>query len=173
MKYPEIEMGMMRIEETGEVKEEWFSADGKRKIEMMVVGGGLGWEGIWIKNISLHSTDNLVGGELMRVQYVKLPESEDVTIAIFVDVFSFEDGVGHMENFSFSSDAGGTRESLNKRVTIQTKEITALEYIEALKNESVRLLDEMPTRIDVEETARLFIEQLEERNFVMPILIGV
>lgn len=164
-------MGMERVAETGELEEEWTSGDGKRRVEVTVVGGGLGWEGVWLKNIDLQSTDNLVGGELMKVSYVKLPESEEIITTISVDVFSFEEGVGYMENFNFSSDTEGVRESTGKRPIGFAEEITALDYIEALKSEDVHLMDEIPLRIDIEETARLFVEQLQDRNFSKPLLI--
>ncbi|OGD83172.1 hypothetical protein A2572_02820 [Candidatus Collierbacteria bacterium RIFOXYD1_FULL_40_9] len=45
------------------------------------------------------------------------------------------------------------------------------DYIETLTTERIRAIDDLPERIDVEETIRLFLEQLEERRMTLPVLI--
>ncbi|EKD57576.1 MAG: hypothetical protein ACD_57C00227G0002, partial [uncultured bacterium] len=40
-------------------------------------------------------------------------------------------------------------------------------------NEPVRFESDLPEKIDIEETVRLFMEQLEDRNLMMPALIKI
>lgn len=171
--FPEIEVGMDGVEARGEFSEEWVSTDEKRKIVVTVMGGGKEWEGVWLKDILLLMINPLLGSELMRVQFVKRPDSEELTRSVFVDVFKFEDEAATFESYGYSSDNDGEREEMG-RVRLPghlSQNITALDFLEELKDEDVFLLDEIPMRIDVDETIRLFVEQLQERNFVKPNLI--
>ncbi len=171
-KYPSIELSMEDVVSHGERIEEWLSQDGKHKV-IVTVMGGKEWEGTWLKDVILICTDKLVGGEMMRVQSVKRPDRDEIVNTVFIDVFRFGREFGYMENYSFHSDNDGLIEDAG-RISLPNHmaETTTLDYLEALTREDVHLLDEVPERIDIDETIRLFLEQLEERRFTKPVLIS-
>ena len=171
--YPTIDLDMDNIEDRGETIEQWTSPDGRHKV-IVAVMGGKEWEGIWLKDVILICTDQLAGGEMMRVQSVKRTDANDVVNTVFIDVFRFGGEFGYMENYSYSSDNGGILEEVGKVTFPNHKaETTTLDYLEALTYVDVHLMDEIPKAIDVNETIRVFLEQLEERRFTKPILIKI
>ncbi len=167
-KYPVIEVGVDKIEEEGEKNEEWLSADGKIEVVLMVMGGGVGWEETWLKDIRLNSTNSVVGGELMRVQYVKNTDTNSCAVSLHVEGLDLKEGEWVLENYFYSSDAEGTKELEDSRTSEDV-----LGLIEGLALGTLRMSTDLPERIDVGETARLFVEQLQERNFSLPELISL
>lgn len=170
-KYPIIELDNSKLEQCGEKREEWQSADGKKKIVINVMGGGT-WGEMWLREIVLFSTDNLVGGELMRLQTTKNVLTKEIVSTIYVDAFRLGNGFGYMESFCFASDNEGLREETGKITLPNHMAGTKDEdYLEAMLAENVLIYEELPKQIDVEETARLFLEQLEDRVIARPVLV--
>jgi hypothetical protein len=170
--FPKIIPGMEKIEDEGEKSEEWQNKEETRRVVYTVMGGGKEWGGVWLKDIRLLSTDKVIGGELMRVQYAKDTETKNQVVTVFVDVLKVDLRDWHLETFLWSSDNGGKIEEMgcSKYPNFERK-FTMEDCIQAVTDESVHFLMDLPEQIDVEETARLFLEQLEERNFALPTLI--
>ncbi len=162
---------MEGVETEGEKYQEWTSSDGKHKVIYMIRGGGKEWGGVWLKEIILKSTDPLTGSEMMKVQIVKNPDEVQPTKVVYVDTFRVNSGFGEMVKYVYSSDSEGLREETGE--VSMKDEAEPLDYIESLTTSEVRLVQDLPKRIDVEETIRLFQEQLIEQHFYMPVLIGV
>ena len=168
--FPQIDMDVESLEDSGEYIEEWISEDKTRKIVVTVMGGGPEWDGIWLKDIRLLTLNDLLACELMRVQIVKNEELQHVVKNIYMDVFSYEGNVGKMESYSFSSDNAGTREQAG-HIRLADRAVSPLDYIEALTNSEVNFINDLPEAIDVDETIRLFVEQLQELRFTRPVLV--
>lgn len=167
--YPTVDLNMEGVETEGQKQIEWENPDLKRRITYIVFGGG-SWQDTWTKILILSSTDPLVGSELMRIEVTKDGDSGKINKAVFVDVFKYDGGKGKTANFVYELENDGVREESGHVANISVAEVE--EYIETLKQESVRTLPDLPERIDVDETIRLFMEQVEERNFGMPVLIA-
>ncbi len=166
--YPIVDLNMEGVETEGEKKVIWENESEKRRISYIVLGGG-DWQSVWTKILILTSTDLLVGTELMRVEISKDSDTGKISKAVFVDVFKFEVDSGKSINFVYELDNEGKREESGNVRQISEGEV--LDYIESLKFESIRALSDLPERIDVEETIRLFLEQIEDRRMQMPVLI--
>lgn len=171
--YPIDDLEIDSFEELSTKNDEWVSEDKKRKLVVIVMGGGVfsDWKGVWLKDIILSSTDSLVASELMRVQLSKNADSKEVLKTVFVDVFEFQQGQGIMNSKVYCSATGGKLEEMGKYSLCGEKDTSTEEYIEAFVEEDVRTVQDLPEQIDVDETIRLFMEQLEERNFSMPVLV--
>ncbi len=167
--YPVVDLNMEGVEMEEEQQIVWENSVEKRCISYIVIGGGK-WDSIWTKILILSSTDPLVGSELMRVEISKDSDTGKVTKAVFVDVFKFDDGKGKTTNYVYESETDGKKEEsghLN-----QISEGGVWDYMETLKVESIRAIADLPDRIDVEETIRLFMEQIEDRRLDMPTLVS-
>ena len=167
--YPVVDLNMEWVEMEEEQQIVWENSVEKRCISYIVIGGGK-WDSIWTKILILSSTDPLVGTELMRVEISKDSDTGKVSKAVFVDVFKFDDGKGKTTNYVYESETDGKREEsghLN-----QISEGGVWDYMETLKVESIRAIADLPDRIDVEETIRLFMEQIEDRRLDMPTLVS-
>ncbi len=167
--YPAIDLNMEGVESEGERDISWENDAQKRRIRYIVLGGG-SWGSIWTKILILSSTDPLVGTEMMRVEISKDNDTGKIGKAVFVDVFKFDGGKGKTANFVYEIDNDGKREESGHVLQISEGEVE--DYIEILKYESIRSLSDLPERIDVEETIRLFVEQIEERRMNLPTLIA-
>jgi hypothetical protein len=73
-----------------------------------------------------------------------------------------------IETYAYSTDSEGFREDFGTK-----SKIGILETLERLAEGNLRTSDDLPERIDVEETARFFVEQLQERDFALPKLIDI
>ena len=169
--FPKIEAGMEIVEEEGERKEFWLSKDERRQVSLTIMGGGKGWKDTWLKEIGLLCINEIVGSELMRVQYVKNMDTGLVTTVVFVDILTVKNDGLLITKYSYFGDNDGRLEEVCGQNHSFNKTYTMESLIEAVATEEVRFGNELPKRIDVEETARLFIEQLEERNFSLPVLV--
>lgn len=167
--YPVIDLEMEGVEVEGEKHVVWENEEEKRRISYIVMGGGE-WQSIWTKILILASTDTLVGTELMRVEISKDNDTGKITKAVFVDVFKFDGGKGKSANFVYEQDNDGKREESGHVRLISEGEIW--DYMETLKHETIRTLPDLPERIDVDETIRLFLEQIEDRRMQVPVLIS-
>lgn len=168
--FPNVDMEPERLEHSGEHIEEWTSEDGLKKIVVTVIGGGSDWKGTWLKDVRLFTINQLLACELMRVQTVKNDELNSVVKSVYVEVFSYTDNVGKMESYSFSSDSGGVRERSGE-IRFTGASSSPLDFLEALTNAEVNFLNDLPEKIDVDETIRLFVEQLQELRFTRPVLV--
>lgn len=166
--YPKIDLNMEGVETEGEKNIVWENEAEKRRINYIVIGGGQ-WQSVWTKILILSSTDQLVGTEFMRVEISKDTDTGKICKAVFVDVFKYDGGKGKSANFVYDLDNNGTKEESGHVRQISEAEIW--EYMETLKEESIRTIPDLPERIDVDETIRLFLEQIEERRMGLPVLI--
>jgi len=171
--FPDVVSGMERIEEEGEKYEEWLSPDEKFRVVSTIVGGGKGWEGVWLREMHLISTDKAVGGDLMKVQWIKQKGVPEIITNVYVEVLKVNLTNWHFESYGYSSDCDGMRESIGATSfpTVVDKNLIMEDCIEGVVNSPVHFESDLPDRIDVEETARLFMEQLEDRNFILPVLV--
>lgn len=167
--YPIVDLNMEGVEMEEEQQIVWENSIEKRCISYTVIGGGK-WDSIWTKILILSSTDPMVGTELMRVEISKDSDTGKVSKAVFVDIFKFDGAMGKAINFVYELENEGNREESGNVRQISEGEV--LDYIESLKFESIRTISDLPERIDVEETIRLFIEQIEERRTDLPVLIA-
>jgi hypothetical protein len=167
--YPIIDLNMEGVETEGQKQIEWENIAEKRRITYIVFGGG-SWQDTWTKILILSSTDPLVGTELMRVEVTKDGDTGKVNKAVFVDVFKYDGGKGRSANFVYDLDNDGRREDSGHVSNISEAEVE--EYFETLMSEMVRTLPDLPEQIDVEETIRLFLEQIQERRLGIPALIS-
>lgn len=165
--YPWVEVGLDGVESQGEKNEEWISPDKKRRITSLVIGGGK-WNSVWAKEVSLLSCEEESCNLLMRVVHTKNADTGTTTTSVQVEALKTENGLWFLESFGYSLESEGKRESLGVSEPIDT-----LDGIENLAKEEIVLESDLPERIDVEETARLFIEQLQERSLGRPILIAI
>lgn len=168
--YPIVDLYMEGVETEADRQINWVDEGLKRRIVYSVLGGGE-WGDTWIKALSLSSTDKLVGTELMRVEVTKNTTTNEVGIAVFVQVLKYNSGKPSLIDFAYTLENDGRIEELG-RTEIGGFAMVE-EYIEALKTESIRTLPDLPERIDVEETIRLFLEQIEERRMQIPVLIPI
>lgn len=168
--YPIIDLNMEGVEVEGEKHVVWENEAEKRKISYIVLGGG-SWQSVWTKILILSSTDPLVGSEMMRVEISKDGDTGEINKAVFVDTFKFEEEVGKAVNFVYELGNEGRREESGHVYQISEGEV--YDYLETLKDEMVRTRPDLPEQIDVEETIRLFLEQVEERRMSMPVLIAI
>ncbi len=166
--YPNIDLNMEGVETEGQKQIEWENAEEQRRITYLVIGGG-SWQDTWTKILILSSTNPLVGTELMRVEVTKNGDTGKVNKAVFVDVFKYDGGKGRSVNFVYDLENDGQREESGHVSNISEAEVE--QYIETLMDESVRAVPDLPERIDVDETIRLFLEQIEERRIQIPVLI--
>lgn len=166
--YPTIDLEMEGVEAEGEKHLVWENETEKRRISYIVLGGG-DWQGVWTKILILASTDPLVGTELMRVEVSKDNDTGRLSKAVFVDVFKFDGGKGKSANFVYELDNDGAREESGHVNQVSEGEIW--DYVETLKSETIRTISDLPARIDVDETIRLFLEQIEERRMHLPALV--
>ncbi len=169
-KFPDLEDGFEEIGTLHERCEVWENES--RKITLSVLGGTKEWPGVWVKEISMESTDPILSSCLMRVQIVKNEDTNISTKAVFVDVFRFDGEKGFFQVYAYSSNNEGKLEDMGITEPVTDLNISPLDYIDALVAEPARSEDELPERIDVEETIRLFLEQLEERRFDLPALVS-
>ncbi len=171
--YPDVIFGMEKVEEEGEKYEEWLSPDEKYKVILTIVGGGKVWDGVWLKEMCLLSMDDSVGSEMMRVQWVKQKNNPEIVTNIYVDVLKINLTSWYFEVYGYSSDNDGKLEKMEKITlpNIKPGAFVMEECIEKVANTPVRFLLDLPERIDVEETALLFREHLEDRDFSLPILV--
>lgn len=167
--YPIADLNMEGVETEGEKHVVWENEVEKRRVSYIVLGGG-DWQSIWTKILILSSTDPMVGTELMRVEISKDGDTGKVQSAVFVDVFKFDEGKGKSAKYVYDLDNNGIREESD--LVLQISEGEILDYIESLKFERIRTISDLPERIDVDETIRLFMEQIEERRLDMPTLVS-
>lgn len=166
--YPNIDLNMEGIETEREKSVDWQSVETDRQINYVVVGGGA-WGDTWMKSLSLSSTNKLVGTELMRVEQTKNSTTGITSKTVFVDVIKLELGKLSIISYAYPQDNDGLIEEMGIK---DESVVTSLEeYLEELKTENIRTARDLPDRIDVDETIRLFLEQIEERSFGMPVLI--
>lgn len=139
-------MDMEKIEAGGEKHQEWLSEDEGISVTMCVFGGE-DWQNVWVREIDLFVLFDSTLDNRMKVLSVKTPDSEVIlhTVVVTLPV----DG-GGMVQYTYSSDYGGKRET---------------------DDVSFDLPCDLPERIDVEETVRLFLEQMEARDFSRPFLV--
>ena len=156
------------METEGEKHVVWENEIEKRRISYIVFGGG-DWQSTWTKILILSSTDPMVGTELMRVEISKDIDTGKVQRAVFVDVFKIDEGKGKSAKYVYDLDNDGIREESSPALQISEGEIS--DYIESLKFERIRTISDLPELIDVDETIRLFMEQIEERKLDMPTLV--
>jgi len=166
--YPEIDLNMEGVETEGQKSIFWENEAEKRKITYIVMGGGP-WEETWVKILILANTDKLFDSEMMRVEVSKNTSTGVISKAVFVDVFKFDGGTGRTASFAYPMDNDGKIEEVGRITNRSQGEVE--DYIETLTTERIRAIDDLPERIDVEETIRLFLEQLEERRMTLPVLI--
>lgn len=174
-KYPIDDLEAENFDELGSRNDEWENETAKRKLVVNIINGEKNstWEGSWVKEIRLFSTDNLVGCELLRVQFSKKADSDEVVKNVFVDVFEYDNGLGIMSSMMYSSANDGWLEESGNYVLCGEEHIPLEHFLEELLKDDFRLLSDLPKKIDVEETIRLFIEQLEEKNFSKPFLVPI
>ena len=168
--YPVVDLNMEGVETEGQKHIVWENEREKRSLAYIVLGGG-DWQGIWTKILILTSSDPLVGTDLMRVEISKDNDTGRITKAVFVDAFKYDGGKGVSANFVYDLDNDGKREESGHVRQISEADIE--DYFEVLKYERVRTYADLPDRIDVEETIRLFLEQIEERRMSLPVLVEV
>lgn len=166
--YPVVDLNMEGVETESEKSIVWESADQKRQIIYLVVGGGA-WGDTWTKILTMSCTDELVGSEMMRVQLTKNTTTGMLTKAVYVDTYKYSGEKGYTQSFVYTLENDGMIEEANDVIERSSGELE--QYLEILKTETIRTLVDLPERIDVDETIRLFMEQVAERNFAMPFLI--
>ena len=98
--------------------------------------------------------------EVLRVQLSKNGDNENVLKNVFVEAIETVDDQQFIVSIMFSNASEGYREEID-RVKCEL----------FVSEDDIRLLHNLPKRIDVEETIRLFIEQLEVKNFTKPLLV--
>jgi len=167
--YPIVDLNMEGVETEAEKSIVWESAEHKRQIGYLVIGGGA-WGDTWTKILTMSCTDKLVGSEMMRVQLTKNTTTGMLTKAVYVDVFKYDGGKATTRSFVYTQENEGQVEEVDEKR--QSSEGELEEYLESLKTEAIRTLVDLPERIDIDETIRLFMEQVEERSFGMPVLIS-
>lgn len=162
--YPFDDLLQENFEDYQIKNDEWVSKDGRNKLIVTIVGGdsNAGWNGAWIKDVCLLSILQDSRLEVLRVQLSKNGDNENVLKNVFVEAIETVDDQQFIVSIMFSNASEGYREELN-RVKCEL----------FVSEDDNRLLRNLPKRIDVDETIRLFIEQLEERNFRTPLLISI
>lgn len=167
--YPVVDLYMEGVKTEAGRQIDWVDERLKRRIVYTVLGGGK-WKDTWIKALSLASTDKLVGTEMMRVEVTKNTTTNEIGIAVFVQVLKYNYDKVSLIDFAYTLENDGQIEELGQTEIGGIPE--AEKYFEALKTERIRTIPDLPERIDVEETVRLFVEQIEERRLEMPVLVS-
>ena len=167
--YPVIDLSMEVVETEGESRISWESKKEKRSITYITFGGGT-WESVWNKILIFSSTDPLVGCDLIKIHIIKDNDTGMLTKEIYVDIFALDGDSKKIINYVYSSLTDGLLEESG--LVSSESAVDVVDLIETVTTEPIRTKRDLPDRIDIDETIRLLLEQIEERRMTMPVLIA-
>ncbi len=153
---------------------EWNSPDGKRTVITTICGGDE-YGGTFMKDIRLIAKNEEGSfGEMMRVQVVTEPNSEETKYNVYLDAIT-EKGNGDYfltDIAYFHEDNGVMHKPFSWSYPTQTEEGENFsEQIAEARAAGIHHMSEILPEIDIEATVVSFINQIDRLDFSKPILV--
>lgn len=157
---------------------EWYSPDGKRRITVTICGGPE-YEGTYMKDIYLNAIGEISGGEMMRVQAVAKPNSQETEYNVYLDAITEKEDGWCLTDIAYFSHDNGTMHvpfswsrpmKRGKYENLSDEEFREL-CIREMRAEGIYHMSEILPEIDIKATVVAFKNQIQKLDFSKPILI--